>query len=763
MALYNADLKPLEPGKGVRDYQHAKRLFLDDNYRLSPKQTFLYYVSINVDDNILNNVLGTGVSSQGLTEQFETGMLVKAIDLPKFTIDTKTLNSYNRKNINQSKISYDPVTITFHDDGADVITRFWNDYYTYYYRDSDHAAPFYRRDHKYVPRPFDQSRNDFGYTIRNQGLASFLRNIQIFSLHGKRFTEYMLINPVITGWRHGEHRSSEGSGIMENTMTVAYEGVKYFTGWINPVDVNGFSLLHYDNESSPIATSTTNIYTSDGLLGAIDGAATDLSASRRDNGPNGAGILGTVLSAKRAIENLKKANLGSVVNKTLGQIGVNVLGGVVNGVLNNIFVPTVNTSSSGIPIMGSSTLPGLNGNWLGTPGFGSGGFVNSPYGYPGMNGSAISNMGMVALTTGVATSISNIFTQPIAVTTPTSGAITVGTQSGQPVAGQSAAVMIDPETGSIIPQSEFTIPTVGNGGYVKSDPSVNLASVITNQDSEGNTTRVYYYKNGDQVTFVSNAETGDTVTNEYLTGASVASVSSNPYSQVRQVTNPQTGITTVAGNSVTAQITNSLTGATGLVAGGYAGYYAGSAVSNALGNGIAGKVIGGAVGVGVGNAVGVAVNNGLQALVNPVTNTVTQVFDSATGTIKNVAGQMFGDGAPSLSMPSFNLVETQMFDDGSSLSTYWDGSTITRDSSGSILEQTSGESLNAVVGNGAGIPGYNQDYASSSTSFGTWTDGEGKPVMWDGYGSFMNADLSGPSLDQVDIGGGSLDIGGEWI
>ena len=64
MALYNADLKPLEPGKGVRDYQHAKRLFLDDNYRLAPKQKFLYYVSINVDDNALNNLLGTGVSSQ---------------------------------------------------------------------------------------------------------------------------------------------------------------------------------------------------------------------------------------------------------------------------------------------------------------------------------------------------------------------------------------------------------------------------------------------------------------------------------------------------------------------------------------------------------------------------------------------------------------------------------------------------------------------------------------------------------------------------
>ena len=106
MALYNADLRPLTPGDGIRDYQHAKRLFLDDNYRLAPKQSFLYYVAINVDDDVLNNLLGTGVSSQTLTDQFETGMLVKGIELPKFTIDTKTLNSYNRKNINQKHIIF---------------------------------------------------------------------------------------------------------------------------------------------------------------------------------------------------------------------------------------------------------------------------------------------------------------------------------------------------------------------------------------------------------------------------------------------------------------------------------------------------------------------------------------------------------------------------------------------------------------------------------------------------------------------------------
>lgn len=760
MALYNADLHPLEPGKGVRDYQHAKRLFLDDNYRLAPKQSFLYYVSINVDDNVINNLLGTGVSSQTLTDQFETGMLVKSIDLPKFSIDTKTLNAYNRKNINQNKINYDPVTITFHDDSADVVTTFWNDYYTYYYRDSDHASQFYRRDHKYVPRPYDQSRNDFGYSIRNQGLSAFLRNIQIFSLHGKRFTEYMLINPYITSWRHGEHRSSEGSSIMENTMTVAYEGVKYFTGWVNPIDVNGFALLHYDNETSPITNSTTNIYTSGGLLGAIDGASKDLSSSRRDNGPNGAGILSTVLSARRAIQNLKKANLGSIVNATLGQFGIGVIGGVINNTLNNIFVPTASIGGyNGAAINGSVNLPGLSGGYIGTPGFSYG--APNIYGSPQAYSGASSNGGLIGLTQGVATNLTGLLSTSVFKTSGPASNIVIGSQTGQPVAGQSEAMMIDPTTGEIIPGSTFTVPTAGNGGYVKTDPSVNLVTVITNTDTEGNTTRLYTYRNGDQVTFTTN-DTGETVTSEKLSGASVAPVTSNPNSQVRTVTDPATGITRVVGNSTTAQVINSVTGTAGIAVGGYAGYQIGSGVSKALGGGIVGQVAGTAVGLAAGNIVGVTVNNGLQTIINSSTGFVSQAYDTVSGEIKNLAGQIFGSGAPISGDPGLNLVEKQMFDDGSSLSTYWDGSTITRDQTGSVIAQTTGDTpFSSSIGNGTGIPGYNQDLSMAGNSWYSSTDTNGFPVLQDGYGSILNDNLQGVNESQsfVNIGSFGSDIG----
>lgn len=66
--------------------------------------------------------------------------MAKRVDLPKFTMATKVLNSYNRKNVVQTNLNYDPINITFHDDAADLITTFWNDYYTFYYRDSDYSS-----------------------------------------------------------------------------------------------------------------------------------------------------------------------------------------------------------------------------------------------------------------------------------------------------------------------------------------------------------------------------------------------------------------------------------------------------------------------------------------------------------------------------------------------------------------------------------------------------------------------------------------------
>lgn len=79
-SLYNADLKPIGAGVKTHPYDHATKLFLADNYRLAPKQSFLFYVVMNVNTTAFDSIASAlkslvapdGISSQTLIEQYET-------------------------------------------------------------------------------------------------------------------------------------------------------------------------------------------------------------------------------------------------------------------------------------------------------------------------------------------------------------------------------------------------------------------------------------------------------------------------------------------------------------------------------------------------------------------------------------------------------------------------------------------------------------------------------------------------------------------
>lgn len=232
----------------LRSFQHAKKIFIDGNFRLSPKYGFLYYVEFDFNPLVtnLNNV----------TAQ-EMGMVVKAVQLPKFTIQVKEHNAYNRKNYVQNKITYDPISISFHDDQADNVRNFWYDYYSYYYRDPDYADATYQAFTKYQSRP----TFDWGYSPRpavgyNNSLGQqpyqYIQNIRIYSMYQGQFDEYNLINPIITNFKHGEHSNSgTGEATMQHDMTVQFEAVKYLTGYVTEETAGGFITLNYDKTPSP--------------------------------------------------------------------------------------------------------------------------------------------------------------------------------------------------------------------------------------------------------------------------------------------------------------------------------------------------------------------------------------------------------------------------------------------------------------------------------------------------------------------------------
>ena len=111
----------------LRDYQHASRLYVDNNYAFTPKVGFLYYVVFNLYQDAISDKEWRTKGSPNV------GILGKKIDLPKFTVANETVNQYNRKTIVQTKLTYSPVSVEFHDDNLDVINKLWVNYYKHYF------------------------------------------------------------------------------------------------------------------------------------------------------------------------------------------------------------------------------------------------------------------------------------------------------------------------------------------------------------------------------------------------------------------------------------------------------------------------------------------------------------------------------------------------------------------------------------------------------------------------------------------------------
>jgi hypothetical protein len=342
----------------LRDYTHASKVFSPNSFELKPRYKFLFHVSFTINNEI------PGLSGYlAANNQTQLSYVVKTVDLPKFTINNETLNQYNRKRVVQTKINYDPVTLTFHDDGGDNVRKMWYAYYNYYYKDAaqQYLQPsptngslgesankitgfgYNARDIYSNQRTGDV--NDWGYigesyndgSSNSSGKLPFFRDIQITGFDQHKTATYVLINPLITNWSHDQYAYSEGSGIMQNTMTIAYETVKYYAGAVGQPrpdqNVRGFAdPSHYDQTLSPISRpgSRANFMGQGGLLDAAGGIIEDLTR----NGPMG--LIGAAQKAGTAYNTFKGKNLQSIAVSEAVSLGNQVIRGAVPAAMRQV-------------------------------------------------------------------------------------------------------------------------------------------------------------------------------------------------------------------------------------------------------------------------------------------------------------------------------------------------------------------------------------------------------------------------------------------
>ena len=252
-------------GKGealMRDYAHAARTFVSDfGYTLTPKTGFSFHARL-----IYNSGNSFNLFAGGLTNNLS--VLVKSAELPKFNIETEVLNKYNRKEVFQKKITYEPLQLTFHDDGANNVRDFWLAYNQYHYVDSNLPKQVYEMDDTYSP-----VRLSTRYGLDSGRIGRFLQSIELYSMQNHVYTKYTLLNPLITSFDFDTHDYSEGNKIMQATMRVEYENVIYAEGATEAIPGFGLSSFYYDNEFSPLKEHNL---TYPNLTKTVDNTETDL-------------------------------------------------------------------------------------------------------------------------------------------------------------------------------------------------------------------------------------------------------------------------------------------------------------------------------------------------------------------------------------------------------------------------------------------------------------------------------------------------------
>lgn len=280
--------------------------------------------------------------------------MVKSVTMPSMSIDTETLNQYNKKRISQSRIDYNPISITMHDSVEGRTLRLWEMYYEYYFKDGDafeklgegggntegflgaFLEAFSGRDTpKRNPREYendiikDKFNDNYGYNLKRVGNHKYLiESIEIFQVHGGRFSRTEIIRPRVTSFTHDTLDYEDSSGLVELKFDFAYEGVVYanINDKLNSDELDRYRYGDF-NELANLITIRTPI------------AGRNISSRNRPGFPNVSCPPQTAdlfSIGGSALNQFLSSPLGTVVSGVIGQNNVVRVSDGIGGVLGSI-------------------------------------------------------------------------------------------------------------------------------------------------------------------------------------------------------------------------------------------------------------------------------------------------------------------------------------------------------------------------------------------------------------------------------------------
>ncbi len=196
----------------LKDNAWANKFFSLD-LKHAPKNKFNFICALWPKRHLMNPALFANV------EDFFH--LVKTAEPPKPNFDTEIVDQYNKRRIIQKKITWDPVTITFHDDMDSQIYHVLMDYMSYNYKEFSNDS---KRD--WTLDTVTNLINDVDWGLRTNLDKYYFDTIDIIWMASGRGTQIVMENPVITNIQFDQLDFSDGTTPLEISITLEYEGVR---------------------------------------------------------------------------------------------------------------------------------------------------------------------------------------------------------------------------------------------------------------------------------------------------------------------------------------------------------------------------------------------------------------------------------------------------------------------------------------------------------------------------------------------------------
>lgn len=316
----------------------------------APRPGFMYMVKFITPLNASSTRTGFDAAAQ-LSSKTGFNFQAKSVERPNTTIQTEVVNQYNKKRVIYTGRTHNPISITFYDDIAGKLLKFWQSYFSHYFQDGVIASDSQLFWDMMAGEIADPATGGFGLrTIPGTNERYYFEKIIVYQFFGGYYTTITLFNPMISAFQYSNPLSyaSDGTQLTEVTLTFEYENVAYN---MDPVKVTTSEAtdfgFQFDYNNPPLGISTQRVagyldafLQKNGISDSISSVISDtLGLGNTTTGKIADSVLRSVITSVTT-NNTSKSTKNGILN-----VGINAFSDLINS--NVSFNSNKNQSTTG--------------------------------------------------------------------------------------------------------------------------------------------------------------------------------------------------------------------------------------------------------------------------------------------------------------------------------------------------------------------------------------------------------------------------------